>query len=370
MRGDGRRDGRRLTSRPHRRRAGWRPAWRSSRGGPAAGVTGRSQSVGQARRRALQSPRCRSTSTTPRRRRSAARRSRRCCRTSASSSATRARRTPGAGAPAPRSTRRTSGSPPRLGLRAPRDRLHERRHGVAQPGPEGRGLGRQGPRPPDPHDAGRAPRGRSTRSTTSRSSGSRSSSCPVDRYGRVDPDDVEAALTDRTILVALGHANNEVGTIQPVAEIVKRVRASGPKGCLVAVDAVASAPYLADRRRRARVRPAGDRGPQVRGPEGRRRALPSSAGRTSSASSRAAPRSATGGPARRTSPARSGWRPRSSWPSPSGTRRSRRLRRGRDRLIAALTGVEGVELTGHPQGPPAGPRSRSSSATSTARRWS
>src|SRR3990170_1764501 len=67
---------------------------------------------------------------------------------------------------------------------------------------------------------------------------------PVDRYGRVDPADVEAALTDRTILVAIGYANNEVGTVQPVAEIVRRVRAGGPKGCLVAVDAVAAAPYL------------------------------------------------------------------------------------------------------------------------------
>ncbi|MEO5918481.1 MAG: aminotransferase class V-fold PLP-dependent enzyme, partial [Candidatus Limnocylindrales bacterium] len=35
---------------------------------------------------------------------------------------------------------------------------------------------------------------------------------PVDRYGRLDPDTLSAALTDRTILVVLGHANNEVGT--------------------------------------------------------------------------------------------------------------------------------------------------------------
>src|SRR5512145_2522087 len=48
---------------------------------------------------------------------------------------------------------------------------------------------------------------------------------PVDRYGRVDPDEVEAALSERTILVAIGHANSEVGTIQPVAEVIRRVRA-------------------------------------------------------------------------------------------------------------------------------------------------
>lgn len=67
----------------------------------------------------------------------------------------------------------------------------------------------------------------------------------VDRYGRLDPDALSAALTDRTILVAIGHANNEVGTIQDVAELIGRVRRNGPRGCLVAIDAVASAPYLA-----------------------------------------------------------------------------------------------------------------------------
>ncbi|MEO8461902.1 MAG: cysteine desulfurase family protein [Chloroflexota bacterium] len=66
----------------------------------------------------------------------------------------------------------------------------------------------------------------------------------VDRYGRLDPDTLSAALTDRTILVALGHANNEVGTIQAIVELVARVRRDGPRGCLVAIDAVASAPYL------------------------------------------------------------------------------------------------------------------------------
>lgn len=67
---------------------------------------------------------------------------------------------------------------------------------------------------------------------------------PVDRYGRVDPDHVEAALTERTILVAIQHANNEVGTVQPVAAIGELVRTKGPKDCLFAVDAVASAGQL------------------------------------------------------------------------------------------------------------------------------
>jgi cysteine desulfurase len=65
---------------------------------------------------------------------------------------------------------------------------------------------------------------------------------PVDRYGRVDPDQVEAAMTDRTILVTVMLANNEVGTIQPVAEIGRRVR--DRRGVLFAVDAVQAAPYV------------------------------------------------------------------------------------------------------------------------------
>ncbi|MDD4170308.1 MAG: cysteine desulfurase NifS [Desulfotomaculaceae bacterium] len=42
---------------------------------------------------------------------------------------------------------------------------------------------------------------------------------PVDRYGMVDINDVEAAITDKTILISVMHANNEVGTIMPIAEI-------------------------------------------------------------------------------------------------------------------------------------------------------
>jgi cysteine desulfurase len=65
---------------------------------------------------------------------------------------------------------------------------------------------------------------------------------PVDRYGRVDPEGLEAELTDRTILVSIMLANNEVGTIQPIAEIARRVR--DRKGILLHVDAVQAAPYV------------------------------------------------------------------------------------------------------------------------------
>src|SRR2546428_8147861 len=48
---------------------------------------------------------------------------------------------------------------------------------------------------------------------------------PVDTYGRVNPDDVGRAITDQTILVSVMYANNEVGTIEPVAEIGRICRA-------------------------------------------------------------------------------------------------------------------------------------------------
>lgn len=48
---------------------------------------------------------------------------------------------------------------------------------------------------------------------------------PVDRYGMVDPHDLEKAITDKTILVSIMLANNEVGTIQPIADSSKVIRA-------------------------------------------------------------------------------------------------------------------------------------------------
>jgi cysteine desulfurase len=48
---------------------------------------------------------------------------------------------------------------------------------------------------------------------------------PVDQYGRVNPADVEQAITDHTVLVSIMYANNEVGTIQPISEISQICRA-------------------------------------------------------------------------------------------------------------------------------------------------
>ena len=58
---------------------------------------------------------------------------------------------------------------------------------------------------------------------------------PVDEFGRVRVEDVEKAITDRTILITIMAANNEIGTIQPIAEIGKLAH---DKGILFHTDAV------------------------------------------------------------------------------------------------------------------------------------
>jgi cysteine desulfurase len=50
---------------------------------------------------------------------------------------------------------------------------------------------------------------------------------PVDRTGLIDPDDVRRAITPQTLLISVMHANNEVGTIQPIAEIGAIARQHG-----------------------------------------------------------------------------------------------------------------------------------------------
>ncbi len=57
---------------------------------------------------------------------------------------------------------------------------------------------------------------------------------PVDRFGQVDPEDVRRALREDTVLVSVMHANNEVGTLQPVAEVARVAR---ERGVLVHTDA-------------------------------------------------------------------------------------------------------------------------------------
>jgi cysteine desulfurase len=60
---------------------------------------------------------------------------------------------------------------------------------------------------------------------------------PVDGQGMVDPDEVARSLRDDTVLVSIMHANGEVGTIQPIAEIASKLPKNGP---VFHTDAVAS----------------------------------------------------------------------------------------------------------------------------------
>jgi cysteine desulfurase len=64
---------------------------------------------------------------------------------------------------------------------------------------------------------------------------------PVDRYGQVDPAAVEAAIGEHTTLVSIMYANNEVGTIQPIAEIGAICRR---RGVLFHTDAIQAGGYL------------------------------------------------------------------------------------------------------------------------------
>lgn len=69
---------------------------------------------------------------------------------------------------------------------------------------------------------------------------------PVDRFGMVDPDEVRKAITPRTILISVMHANNEVGTIEPVPEIAKIAREAGIPLHTDAAQTVGKIPTLVD----------------------------------------------------------------------------------------------------------------------------
>jgi cysteine desulfurase len=66
----------------------------------------------------------------------------------------------------------------------------------------------------------------------------------VDRHGRVDPDELAAAVRDDTLLVCLQQANHEVGTVQPVREAAEAAHA---KGAVLLVDACQAVGRLPDR---------------------------------------------------------------------------------------------------------------------------
>jgi cysteine desulfurase len=68
----------------------------------------------------------------------------------------------------------------------------------------------------------------------------------TDKYGLVSPSDIKKAITDKTILVSVMHANNEIGTIEPIAEIGKITRDKGISFHTDAVQTVGHIPVNVD----------------------------------------------------------------------------------------------------------------------------
>jgi len=168
----------------------------------------------------------------------------------------------------------------------------------------------------------------------------------VDRYGRVDPDAVEAAITDKTILVSVMYANNEVGTIQPIAEIAARV--ASHRSVLLHVDAVQAAAHVdldlgalgADLVSFAAHKFEGPKGIGALYVRHGTRILAQQQGGSQERHRRAGTENIAGavGMARAYELA-----------VLERAETGRRLRRLRDRLRAAVLAVEGTELTGHPR---------------------
>jgi cysteine desulfurase len=169
---------------------------------------------------------------------------------------------------------------------------------------------------------------------------------PVDRYGRVDPDQLDAEITDRTIVVSVMYANNEVGSIQPIAEIVERVHSH--RGVLLHVDAVQAAPYLpldlgalgADLVSLAAHKFEGPKGIGALYVRHGTHLLAQQHGGTQERHRRAGTEDVAGA----LGMARAYELTRDELPETV-----KRVRRQRDRLQKSILAVEGTELTGHPK---------------------
>ena len=168
---------------------------------------------------------------------------------------------------------------------------------------------------------------------------------PVDRYGRVDPADVEKAITDRTILVSAMLANNEVGTVMPIREISEVVRAH--RGVLFHVDAVQAAAWVdldvhalgADLVALAAHKVEGPKGTGALWIRRGTHILPQQHGGSQERHRRAGTENVAGAVGMAT-----------AFELASAERDVTvpRVAALRDRLAAAVLGVPGVELTGHP----------------------
>lgn len=167
---------------------------------------------------------------------------------------------------------------------------------------------------------------------------------PVDRHGLVDPDELERALTSETTLVSLVWANNEIGTLQPIAEIGARLR---ERSVLFHTDAVQVPGHLPIDVRALNVDLLTLAAHKFYGPKGvgalyvRRgvRFLPQQQGGSQEGGRRAGTENTPGIVGLATA-------------LELATRElpevAPRLSRLRDRLIAAVLRIEGARLTGHP----------------------
>ena len=69
---------------------------------------------------------------------------------------------------------------------------------------------------------------------------------PVDEYGLVDPEELKKTITDQTVIVSVMHANNEIGTIEPITELATITREAGAYFHTDAVQTVGHIPVNVD----------------------------------------------------------------------------------------------------------------------------
>lgn len=169
---------------------------------------------------------------------------------------------------------------------------------------------------------------------------------PVDRHGQVDPDEVRKSIRKDTVLVSVMHANGEVGTIQPIAEIARAVKGAG---VLFHTDAVASAGNIPVDVKQLGVDALSLAANQFYGPKGAAalwlrkgvRLIPIMDGGVQEGGRR---------PGTENVPAIVGMGKAAELARKEMPQRTERLKKLRDRLIGGiLSAVEHVILTGHPQ---------------------
>jgi cysteine desulfurase len=169
---------------------------------------------------------------------------------------------------------------------------------------------------------------------------------PVDRYGRVDPEQLSAEVTERTVVVSLLLANNEVGTVLSIADLVRIVRRH--RGVIVHVDAVQAIRWLDVDVRALDVDLLSIAGHKIEGPKGTgalfvRRGtvlLSQQHGGAQERYRRAGTENVAGAVGLATALGLAVSERSAVVPA---------VRALRDRLRDAVLGVPGVELTGHPQ---------------------